>query len=73
MWSPIDRAVHDEFQRTKIAVTFLSLYRVGADTTKERSDPNTNPQSVTGRQFSLAKSQAWSTMMLIEENSKWWL
>src|SRR4051812_46888699 len=46
IWNSIDKAVHDEVQRTKIAAQFLPLFSVAADATKVPSDaidPNTSP------------------------------
>jgi len=46
VWARIDQAVHDEAQRTKIAVKFLPLYPVGAEVTtipSDAVDPHSNP------------------------------
>src|SRR5262249_41624578 len=46
IWNRIDRAVHDEAQRTKIPAKVLPLSPVGPDTTKIQSDavdPQTSP------------------------------
>lgn len=69
IWDSIDKAVHDEVQRTKIAAQFLPLYSVAADTTKVPSDavdPNTSPLLTVNEGDHIPLVEIWAEFALTE-------
>lgn len=69
IWDTIDKAVHDEAQRTKIAAKFLPLYGVAAETTKVPSDavdPNTTPLLTVNEGDHIPLLEIWAEFALTE-------
>ena len=69
IWDGIDKAVHDEVQRTKIAAKFLPLYSAAPDTTKVSSDAvdlNTSPLLAVNEGDHIALAEIWAEFALTE-------
>src|ERR1700676_2935935 len=69
IWNTIDKAVHDEVQRTKIAAQFLPLYSVEANTTKVPSDavdPNSGPVLSVSEGDHIPLVEIWAEFALTE-------